>query len=130
MRSTQSSLGNIAKTTVGVVGAYMVYDWMKTVETLAPSQKEDEDSDDDVMDPNHSPDRMCCPISNQKMTDPVYIKGCEHTFERKNIEAKFDVGRADDPFRECPICGEKFSKLDLCYNQAVKEVLELDTRGA
>ena len=128
MRSAMSSVGNIFKTTATVIGSYLIYDWMTTAtmfdkENTKPVDSDSEDGANEECDKNF----MLCPISNEKMTDPVMIKECGHTFERKNIEAKFDEGRQDDPFRLCPICEAKFSKIELCSNEAVLEVVQLDS---
>merc|ERR1712014_148520 len=100
-----------------------MYDYMRNWDWVNSKLEEDVDSDDENVDETRD-NYMLCPLSGERMVDPVMIKDCGHTFDRKNIEAKFDEG--EGPFRECPICGVKFAKIELCTNEAVLEVLQID----
>ncbi len=53
------------------------------------------------------PESFICPIGEEIMTDPVF-DALGHTYERKNIEAWFALGR-----KTCPLSGETVPFLSL-----------------
>ena len=50
-----------------------------------------------------------CPISFDPMNNPVYLKGCEHFFEREVIKDVFNKYFNADNFAPCPMCNRPYS---------------------
>ena len=50
-----------------------------------------------------------CPVSLESMTNPVYLKGCEHIFEKDVIKDIFNESFKDKNTAICPMCNRVYS---------------------
>ena len=67
--------------------------------------------------PNDCPKFMECPISQERMVDPV-VAGDHHSYERKFIQAWFDKGNTTSPLTRAVISQH------LAPNQSVKTLIQ------
>jgi hypothetical protein len=69
-------------------------------------------------DDGEVPESFICPIGEEIMTDPVF-DALGHTYERKNIEAWFELGRTS-----CPLSGETVPHTHVVPNHALRQAIE------
>lgn len=114
MPSAMSSLANIGKTAMTVIGAYYLYEMFcrKKMEYEESGVVEEDDPNED--------NSLNCKISGEQMENPYKIRQCGHTFEYLNI-----VNRLDKMENKCPVCGQRFKKEDLVPNHVVLSVIEM-----